>query len=272
MLICAALWSTAGIFIKQIPWNPFAIAGARSAVAAIVAAVYIRARRLPFLINRRTLLPAAFMAATYICFVAANKLTTAANAIVLQFTSPVFILLVSAVFLKKRFSRGDVLAVVFTLLGISLFFFDQLSPGRMFGNVVGILAGAAMAVMYVTTGEVNEAERMNAVFLAQVFTLLVGLPFFVLTKPVLSFTPLLCIVLLGVFQLGLPYILYAEALEQCTPLACCLLGAIEPLLNPLWVLIFDGEKPGVFALAGGAVVIVTIVVWNLTKRRREGAA
>lgn len=266
MLLCATLWSTAGIFIKLIPWNPFAIAGARSAVAAVVVAIYIKARRLPFLLNRRTLLPAAFMAATYICFVAANKLTTAANAIVLQFTSPVFILLVSAIFLKKRFTRADVLAVVCTLLGISLFFFDQLTPGRMLGNLVGICAGATMAVMYVTTGEVSEPERMNAVFLSQIFTLLVGLPFFIVTKPELSFTPVLSIVLLGVFQLGLPYILYAKALDQCSALACCLLGAVEPLLNPVWVLIFDGEKPGVFALLGGVVVIVTIVIWNLKKK------
>lgn len=266
MLLCAALWSTAGIFIKQVPWNAFAISGARSAVAALVVALYIHLQHIPFQVNRRTLIPAAFMAATYICFVGANKLTTAANAIVLQFTSPVFILLFSGLFLKQHFKRADVLAVLFTLLGISLFFLDQLSPGRMLGNLVGICAGAMMAAMYVSTGEVNETERMNAVFLAQVMTALVGLPFAIATRPELALTPVVYILLLGVLQLGVPYILYARSLEQCTPLACCLLGAIEPLLNPLWVLIFDGEKPGLFALLGGAVVIVTIVVWSVRKK------
>ena len=271
MLICASLWSTAGIFIKLIPWNSFVISGARSLVAAVVLAVYIRMRGMRFLVRRKTVWPALLLAATYICFVAANKMTTAANAIVLQFTAPVFILLFSVLFLHRRFSRADVLAVLFTLAGISLFFLDQLSPGRIAGNLVGVAAGACFGGMYLVSGEVSEEERMNAVFLAQIFTAAAGVPFALTTGPELSFTPVLCIVVLGVLQLGIPYILYAKAAEQCAPLACCLLGVVEPLLNPMWVMIFDGQRPGTFALAGGVVVLVTIVLWSVQKERAAKA-
>ena len=90
-----------------------------------------------------------------------------------------------------------------------------------------------------------------------------GVPFLFLAPPALTAVPVTLIVILGVFQLGIPYILYSLAAGKCSPLACCLLGALEPLLNPLWVLLFYGEKPGVFALIGGAVVIATVTVWSM---------
>ena len=128
MLICATLWSIAGIFMKLIPWNGFAVAGMRSLIAGLTIAAYILIKRMRFIINRRTLVTGIFTACVYTCFAVANKLTTAANAIVLQFTSPVFIVIFSALFLGKRIRRSDALVVSFTLLGIALFFFDQLQP------------------------------------------------------------------------------------------------------------------------------------------------
>ena len=263
MLLCAAMWSTGGIFIKLLPWNSLVIAGLRSLIAGLTVYGYMRWKRIPIRIDRRSLLGGGFMCLTFLLFVGANKRTTAANAIVLQFTAPVFILLYSGILFHKRFARRDVLAVAFTLGGIVLFFLDQMAPGKLLGNFLGIGAGMTMGAMYLAIGSARGAERMSCVLLGQLFTAVVGLPFlFVYDTPFTAGRGVV-IVLLGVVQLGVPYMLYAAASARCPPLACSLLGAVEPLLNPVWVFLFDGETPGLFALAGGVVVVATIMIWCL---------
>lgn len=261
MLICATLWSIAGIFMKLLPWNGFAVAGLRSLIAGLTIAAYILIRGKRIIINRRTLVTGVFTACVYTCFAVANKLTTAANAIVLQFTSPVFIVIFSALILKKRIRRSDALVVSFTLLGIALFFFDQLRPGYILGNFVAIAAGMFMAGMFMAVGELEGEQRFSGILIGQSLTFLVGLPFVIATRPEFTAVTTMSILILGVFQLGISYILYVESSKYCPPLACCLLGAAEPLLNPVWVLIFDGERPGVFALIGGVIVVVSITLW-----------
>lgn len=275
MLLCAALWSIAGIFIKLIPWNSIVIAGLRSLIAGFVMFVYMRARGIGFTADRRSLAGGAALCLTLTCFVAANKLTTAANSIVLQFTAPMFIVVFSALFLKKRFSRADVLAVVLTMAGISLFFFDQLTPGHLAGNCVAIFAGMAFACYYMSLDGASESQRMSAILIAHGLTFLVGLPFTFVYPPELSAAPVACILVLGVVQLGIPYVLLGRASGACPPLACSLLGAVEPLLNPVWVFIFDGEAPGLWALIGGVVVVATITVWCVygdLRGKKAGAA
>lgn len=261
MLVCAALWSTAGIFIKLLPWNGFAVAGLRSLIAGLTMAAYMRIKKYRYALNRRTLVSGIFTACVYTCFAVSNKLTTAANAIVLQFTSPVFLVVFSALFLKQRIRRADIAVVIMTLLGIALFFLDQLKPGYLLGNLVAIGAGMFMAGMFMTVGEMEGEERFSAIVTGQFITFLAGLPFIVITRP--AFTPgaALSILALGVFQLGISYILYVKASRYCPPLACCLLGAVEPLLNPVWVFLFDGERPGFFALIGSVVVVASVTVW-----------
>lgn len=275
MVICGILWSTGGIFIKLIPWNAFAIAGTRSLIAACVVLLYIKVKKIPFQFNRKSVLSGAFMSGIFFFFVLANKLTTAANAIVIQFTSPVFMLILGAVFLHKKCRKGDIVTVTVTLLGISLFFFDQLSPGNLLGNCLAIVAGLMVAATYLTVGEVDEDTRMSGVFLGQLFTAVIGLPFVFLTGA--EFTPVstACILALGIVQLGTPYVIFALSMKHCSPLACNLIGVIEPLLNPVWVFLFDGEAPGFYALIGAVIVIVSVVswcVWNEKIASAEEAA
>ena len=158
-----------------------------------------------------------------------------------------------------------------TLLGVALFFFDQLKPGYILGNCVAIVAGMFMAGMFVTVGEMQGEERFSAIFIGQMLTFLVGLPFVIATKPELTAQTLGCILALGVFQLGISYILYVKASVYCTPLACCLLGAVEPLLNPVWVFLFDGERPGLFALIGSVIVIVSVTLWCIFGKEKAAA-
>jgi drug/metabolite transporter (DMT)-like permease len=267
MLLCAALWSIAGIFLKNIPLNSFVISGSRSFIAGLALLAYMKFRRIPVVINRHTLTTGLFISLTYTCFVAANKLTTAANAIVLQFTAPVFIMVFSVLLYRERFRRKDLIAVLVTMLGIAMFFLDQLSPGYVLGNFAAVVAGAFMAGMYMTMSKARREERMSCILVGQGMAVLISLPFFTLFPPAYTGKSLLFLVILGVFQLGIPYILLAKAQEYCPPLACSLLGALEPLLNPFWVFLFNGEAPGLFALFGGVVVVATVTVWCIYDRQ-----
>lgn len=267
MMICATLWSMAGIFMKLIPWNGFVVSGVRSLFAGLTFLLYMLATKKKLIINKTTLLSGILTGCVYICFSVANKLTTAANAIVLQFTSPVFIVLFSAVFLKEKIRKNDIAVVLLTLMGIALFFFDELGTGYILGNLVAILSGMFMAGMFVVVGNIEGDSRFSAILIGQTFTFLVGIPFLIATKPV--FTPLAVgsVVILGIFQLGISYILYVKASMQVSPLTCCLISALEPLLNPVWVMLFDGETPGVFALIGAIIVVTSITVWSVMKNR-----
>lgn len=261
MLTCAALWSIAGIFMKMLPWNGFAIASLRSLIAGLTIACYMCLTRRKFVLNRKTLLSGILTGCVYTCFACANKLTTAANAIVLQFTSPVFIVIFSALLFGTKIKKADLITVLITLAGIALFFFDELESGYVFGNFVAIAAGMFMAGMYIAVGNLEGDARFTAIVIGQAVTFLIGLPFVITTKPVLTPVTLSSILVLGIFQLGISYILYVKSSEYCPPLACCLLGGLEPLLNPVWVMLFDGEKPGIFALIGGIIVVATITIW-----------
>lgn len=269
MLICAALWSVAGIFIKLIPWNGFAVAGMRSLIAGLTITVYMLITRRRYILSRRTVIGGIMTAGVYTCFTVANKLTTAANAIVLQFTCPVFIVILSAIFLKQKIRKNDLAVVIATLAGIALFFFDQLKPGYILGNFVAIAAGMFMAVMFILVGNMEGDERFSTITNGQFLTFFVGLPFIIATKPEFTAAATASILVLGVFQLGISYILYVKSTQYCPPLACCLLGALEPLLNPVWVLIFDGERPGVWALIGGIIVVVSITLWCTFDRDKK---
>lgn len=272
MALCAAMWSIAGIFIKLIPWNPFVIAGFRSLIASFVLLAYIKKTGMKLRLNRRTVSIAAATGSTFLLFVISNKLTTAANAIALQYTAPVFLLGISAVFLRQRFRFGDVLAVVLTLCGIALFFLDKLEPGQLFGNLIAVGAGLAMSLMFLLTGNSDDETRMSGIYFAHLLTALVGAPMAFFFETQITPAAVLSILALGIVQLGIPYLLYGLASRRCSPLTCSLISVVEPILNPVWVFIFDGEAPGIFALAGGAAVVLTVTVWCVWKDRVEKTA
>jgi drug/metabolite transporter (DMT)-like permease len=263
MLICAFLWSIAGIFIKMIPWNPLVIAGFRSLIAAGVVFLYIKVKKIPFVMNKASLVSGIMLCLTFMAFVTANKLTTSANTIVLQYTAPIFIIVISAAFFKQRFKRADYLTVGITILGIALCFFDQISAGRLSGNVIAIASGLFLAGMYVATGHADYQSRISGILLGQILTAVIGLSAIFIFPVTITRPAVINILILGVFQLGIPYILYGFAANKCSPLVACLVGALEPLLNPLWVFLFDGEAPGGFTIIGGIIVILAVTIWSL---------
>lgn len=269
MLLCATMWSTGGIFIKLIPWNSFVIAGWRSLISAGTVYLFLKIFKIKYKFGRRSVFMGLFMFLTFNCFVLANKLTTSANAIVLQFTAPLFLMTFSAVLFHEKFRKADIIAVIATMGGIALFFFDKLAGGYVLGNIVAILAGAVMAGMYLVIGKADEETRMGGMLLGHLFTAAVGIPITFFVSTPVSTIPIICILGLGIIQLGIPYILLVLSSKNCPPLACSLLGAVEPLLNPVWVFLFTGEAPGTLALVGGAIVITVVTLWCIWQNKHS---
>lgn len=271
MVLTACLWSLGGIFIKLISWSPFLIAGVRSLISGSIMAGYMRASKVKYKLNRYSLLAGIGLGFSATLFTIATKLTTAANAIVLQYTAPIFILILSAVLFHQKMKRVEVGVVLVTMAGMVLFFFDQLSPGNILGNFIGILAGVFLALMFVMVGKGGDDDgtRMSGILNAHIIAMLIGIPvglaMTVGSADAGTGSPLgleiLYVVILGVFQLGIPYVLYGIASRDCPPLACSLIGMLEPMLNPVWVALFVGEVPGRFALVGAVIIIGTVTWW-----------
>jgi len=261
IVICAFLWSTGGIFIKLIPWHAFVLSGTRSLFAALMVLIYIKIAKIKLEINKQTLSIAGCLCLTFLAFVLANKMTTAANAIILQYIAPVLILIYLAVFKKKRFVARDYVVVACTVLGIFLFVMDGISAGNLLGNIVGIIGGITFAGVFITSSGVSESTRFSGIFQGQLLTAIVGMPFMAVYETSFDMQSIILVILLGLFQLGLPYALYAVALKTCPPLTASLIAVLEPLLNPLWVFLATGELPGTWSLVGGAIVLISVTVW-----------
>ncbi len=256
LVLTALLWSFGGLLIKLVNWNPMAIAGMRSSIAALLMLFLIRKPVFNFTFAQ--IAGALAYAGTVILFVFANKLTTAANAILLQYTAPVYVAFLGAWFLKERVRPSDWITIVMVLGGMVLFFFDDLKGGSLTGNILGVLSGLSFAVTILCLRSQKASTPLLTVFWGNVLTALIGLPFMFSAMPDAS--SWLGLLLLGVFQLGLSYIFYTIAIKKVSALEAILIPVIEPLLNPVFVLIFVGEIPGPWSLAGGAIVLVSITL------------
>ncbi|WP_438006896.1 DMT family transporter [Sorangium sp. So ce321] len=267
ILTAALLWSTGGAAIKLSSLSAWQIVCGRSLVAALVLGLVMpSARRLP---GKRTLATAAALAATLVLFVQATKLTTAANAIFLQSTSPLCVLLLSPWLLKEHPSRGEKLAVPVFLLGLGLFFVDQLSAGQLLGNVLALGSGLASALTILGLRAARDESSVVLVWgnlLAGVGTVPLALG----SAAGPGALDIGLLVFLGAVQLGLPYAIFARGLRHTPAVEASLLGLVEPVLNPMWALLFVGERPGAWAMVGGALLLVA-TAWRTLQAARYGA-
>jgi len=268
MLATAVLWSLGGLMIKLVDCHPLAIAGVRSAVASIFLLILIR--RPHFTWSFPQIAGAISLAATFITFVMATKFTTAANAILLQYTAPIYVSLLGLWLLKEKVKLLDIITMVLVLGGMVLFLIDGLVVGGLAGDLLGIAAGVSFACFFVFTRMQKHESPINTVLLGNILTALVGVPFITLQYPDLY--GWIDIALMGIIQLGIPYALYSIAIKRITALEAVLTSAIEPILNPLWVLLVLGEKPGQWALAGGLIVLVSVTVRGIISARNANMA
>lgn len=269
LVVCSLLWSISGVIIKVIPWNAAVIAGFRSLISALVMAAYIKKSGLRFMMSRNSIISSLMMCGMFLCFIAANKLTTAANAIVIQACAPVFVLVYNVLFNRQRIRRLDLITAVLTFVGIAVFFLDQMEGGMLLGNLVALISGVFLAGTYITSYNANEEERMNGILGAHVLTALIGIPFVLFVDTPMSPEAVIGILVLGIVQLGIPYLLFGIAVQYCKPLACSLIGMLEAVFNPIWVFLFTGERPSLLALMGGVLVLVAIANWVVRSQQVE---
>lgn len=262
LFVAAILWSLGGLLIKLVSWNPVAIAGARSAIACGFLLCFFRPR---LRLTHLDILGGMAYAATVVLFVLANKLTTASNAILLQYGAPVYVALLSGKFLGEPPSRFDWASIGMVLGGMVLFFLDRLSPGNILGNFVAIGSGIAFAFLIVVLRMQKDTEPLQSVFVGNLFAALTGVPFFF--QGSLSGQGWIGLLLLGTVQIGLSYFLYAQAIRKVKALEASLIPMIEPVLNPLWVFLALGESPGRFALLGGGVILFSVFLRYLRGSR-----
>ncbi len=263
----AVLYSIGGLCIKVIPWSGVSINGARTAIAIVVIGIYLWITKHPLRFNRWILFGAVSVFATNLLFSVANKLTTAANAIVLQFTATIFVIVFSMLFLHRKPGKLDIAACVIVFGGILFFFADSLSMGGGLGNALALLSGVTYAVIFMLN-DLPNGDPISSVFWGDVISAVVGLPF-LLQETDFSFVPVVSVLALGVFQVAFAYIFLTIGLRTTPAVTASLVSGIEPVLNPLLVAIFYGEEMGRFALIGAAIVIIGVVSYNVLKGRMD---
>lgn len=263
VLAAATLFSIGGLCIKMVPWSPLAINGARSLISVMVLAVYLKMIKHKIVVNKAVLFGAVCMTGTTTLYCAANKLTTAANAIVLQFTAPIFVILLMWFIKKEKPRRLDVTACLVVFAGILCFFIDGLLVGNMPGNFIAVLSGVCYAGVFMMNS-FETSDALSSVFLGHGLSALTGIGF-VFGETDFSGQSITGILLLGIFQMAIAYIFMSKGLEQVSAITASLTTAIEPILNPILVAIFWGEVISPVSLLGAAIVVIGVIGYNLIK-------
>jgi drug/metabolite transporter (DMT)-like permease len=256
LILAAVLWSSGGLFIKSVDWNPVAIAGVRSFIAALVLFAFLR--RPNFTWSLPQVGGAIAYSMTVTLFVVSTKLTTAANAILLQYTAPVYVALLGAWFLGEQTEWFDWVIILAVIGGMALFFLDRLTVGNIWGNVCAILSGVSFAFIVLFMRKQKTGSTLETVILGNLLTGLIGLPFMFESAPgAMSWAGLS---FLGLIQLGFSYVLYSEAIKHVSAIEAILIPGIEPILNPIWVFLVLGERPGKWAFVGGLIVLISVTI------------
>lgn len=267
MALTAFLWSIAGLFIKVVDWHPFAIAAARSAVASLVILAWLRRPHIHW--SWPQVGAALAQTATMLLFVTANKTTSAANAILLQYFGPVSTALLGAWILRERVRWEQWASFPFVGLGMALLFMDKIGGGRLLGNVLAVLSGLAFSFCFVFLRMQKDASPLESMLLAHWFTVAIGAGVSLfLPAPVLTWKAAGAIAVLGVFQIGAAAILFSYAIKRISAVSANLVAVIEPVFNPVWVFLALGERPGLTAIAGGAIIIAAVTGASVISARR----
>jgi drug/metabolite transporter (DMT)-like permease len=272
LLAAAALcWSLGGVLIKTVAavWPALAVASGRGLIAALFLALAHRGLRLR--LSPAQWIGAAAYAATTLTFCVATTLTSAANAILLQYTAPVWVALLGAWLLGERATRADWLTIAAALGGMALFFKDGLAVGHAAGDALSVFSGLCFATMTVALRKEKTGSPVDTLIAGNLLAFLIGLPWIVAAPP-LPAAGWIALLTLGIVQLGFSYLLYARAIRHVTALEAVLIPVIEPILNPVWVMLFLGERSTAWALAGGAVVLGAVTLRAVAAVRARAPA
>ena len=270
MLAAALLWSTGGLFIKWTKISGLELSFFRSFFAIFMVAFFTR--REGFGINRVTALASGLYAVLLILFVLATKQTTAANAIFLQYTAPVYVLILEPILYKEKFRPRDLVTVLICLGGMTLFFVGKLRPEDVEGNVMALASGFCFALYFLLLRhpKAREVNRASSVIYGNSLAVLLTAPWGLAAISSLDRFDLMSVIYLGVIQIGLSYLLFTTAMANgVRSLDAGIVGYVEPVLNPVWVFLVLGEKPSQWALLGGSIIIVAVITHMFLDARNK---
>lgn len=250
------------MLIKSAEWPSLAKAGARSLFAAIILWAWIR--RPVFTFSRVQLTAAIAYVGTVALFVIANDRTTAANAIFLQYTAPIYVALLGQWLLGEKARRIDWLCIGVALCGIVLFFGDDFDTRGAWGIAAGLASGISFGVMVLCLRMEKDRSPATALLLGNIFTVLIAIPS-AISAGVPSVETCGILAVLGIFQLGIPYVLYSVSIQRVSALEAILIPMLEPILNPIWVALQRGEVPGPWSLCGALLVLGAVGIRSLER-------
>ena len=255
VLLTGVIWSTGGFMVKLISWPPLVISGIRSGIAMLVILLFNRPKNIKF--SKNTILGAFFYAVMVIFFVIANKLTSAGNVILIQYAAPFYVAVFSFIFLKERPTNLDWITIIILLVGLSMFFFEDLLFDQLLGNIFGIISGFGFAGTILFMRKQKDGRPIDSILLGNLMTFVFCSPFYAggITNEPIAWVGILY---LGVFQLGLSYCLYSIAIKYISALDASIYPVIEPLSSPLFAFFILGEKMTNNAIIGGAIILLIV--------------
>ncbi|HEX6124258.1 MAG TPA: DMT family transporter [Pyrinomonadaceae bacterium] len=273
VLIAVLLWSTGGLFIKLTTLDAYQVTFFRSLLAGITVAILTRKQGLR--INLFGVLSSIIYATLLFLFVWATKKTTAANAIFLQYTAPIYILILAPFVIGEKFHWRDLVTVIFCIGGMSLFFVGKLEISDYQGNIAALFSGMFLG-LYIMLLRHPRAKGFNpaiAVIYGNLLLAVLTVPSGIAAVPVMKLVDIGSVAFLGIVQIGIAYILFIRGVTGGTrPLDASIIGFIEPLLNPVWVFLFVGEQPSAWAILGGAIIITTVIIHTLVQYREKSGS
>lgn len=265
VVIAALLWSSGGVLIKFIPLSAMALSSIRSLLGLGIILLFFRKQKLVF--NKTIILSALCLAYTLSAFVMANRFTTAASAIVLQYCSPICLAFYMFLLYKRKPKRNEIIALSGALLGIILFFFGKFSGGSMLGNLLALSSGFSFGGLFLLNSK-SECDSFSSLVLGQLLTFMIGVPFlFQEDYTVLTTASVIALLALGIFQVGVAYICFSLGIKHISPLKGNIICMIEPVLNPIWVFFFIGETLSTYAIFGTIIVIASVIFLNVSQAR-----
>ena len=263
VFLSGVCFSLGGLFLKYIPWSPLAINAARNAVAFIFVFLYLKIIGHKIVFNRTVLIGALAISVTQGLYCIANKLTTAGNAIILQFTVPIWVMVISALVFRKKPTKLDVSAAVIVMVGVLFFFIDGIQAGNMLGNMLALISGVTYSGVFLMNAT-PESDSYSSTFFGMILNMLIGLPWLIKTDfAATQSITWVVILLMGIVQVACAFILLSTGLKTTSPIAASLISGVEPVLNPVWVAIFYGEVLTPLSLVGAVMVLLAVTVYNI---------
>ena len=270
MLLAATALSLAGIFVKLSAWDSFGFTGGRSIATLASCLVYMLFTGKKFVFNKPVVFGGICISLLNFLFIFATQSTSAANAIVLEYTEPFFVILLLWIVYKQKPRGAEIAAVLAAFLGIIFFFLDKLTPGGMIGNIAALGAGFVYAI-FILVKKMDGNDFFSSVLFAAILNILLcgwTIPRQTDWNPV----GILMVALFGIIPCFLGYILLSAGLDRMPLVAGVLLSMLEPVLNPVWVALFYGEIMGKMSFIGMVIILAAAAAYSVWQVKTDGAA